>query len=112
MPSVASFNLTGDPYVDSLLGAGKWGVDNLTYSFPTSASYYGSGYGYGEPGNNFQSLNGTQEAAVQASLSMYASVANLTFVEIAESQSQHADLRFAMSDEPSTAWAYFPSTAP
>lgn len=112
MPSVATYSLTGDPYIDGLLGDGKWGVSSFTYSFPSSGSYYESGYGYGEPGNNFQSLNGTQEGAVQTSLSMYASVVNLTFVEIAESATQHADLRFAMSDEPSTAWAYYPSTAP
>ncbi len=112
MPSVATFSLTGDPQVDSLLGDGKWGVSSLTYSFPTSGSYYGSGYGFGEPSNNFQSLNGAQEAVVHASLSNYAAVANLTFSKITETSSQHATLRFAMSDEPSTAWAYYPSTAP
>jgi serralysin len=48
---------------------------------------------------------------VDAALSMYASVTGLSFSEITESNSQHADLRFAMSDMPSTAWAYFPSTA-
>ena len=112
MPSVASYTLTGDPYIDSLLGESKWGVSSFTYSFPSSGSYYGSGYGSGEPGNNFQSLNSTQQAAVHSSLSMYASVVNLTFSEITETNSQHADLRFGMSDEPSTAWAYFPSTAP
>jgi serralysin len=41
---------------------------------------------------------------------LFASVANLSFTEVAETASQHADLRFAMSDKPGTAWAYFPST--
>jgi serralysin len=42
---------------------------------------------------------------------MYASVANLTFTEVTESASVHGDLRFAASDDPSTAWAYFPHPA-
>lgn len=112
MPSVATYNLTGDPYVNSLLGGSKWGPSNFTYSFPSNNSYYEGGYGYGEPNSNFQALSTSQEAAVHSALSMYASVANLTFTEITETGSQHATLRFAMSDTPSTAWAYFPSTAP
>jgi serralysin len=35
----------------------------------------------------------------------------VTFTEITETASQHADLRFAQSNAPSTAWAYFPSSA-
>ena len=42
---------------------------------------------------------------------MYSSVANLTFTEVTETSSQHGDLRYAESDAPSTAWAYYPSTS-
>ena len=38
-------------------------------------------------------------------------MANVTFTEITETATQHADLRLAESDSPGTAWAYFPSTA-
>jgi VCBS repeat-containing protein len=42
---------------------------------------------------------------------MYSSVANLTFTEVAETSTQHGDLRYAESDSPGTAWAYYPSTS-
>lgn len=56
-------------------------------------------------------MNTAQQTAARASLAMYASVSNLTFTEISETSSQHATLRFANSSVPSTAWAYYPSTA-
>jgi len=111
MPAVTTTAPTGDVYVDSLLGDLKWAVNNLTYSFPTDGSLYGTPYGSNEPITEFGTLNLIQQATVHTALSMYAAVANLTFAEIAETSTTHADLRFAQSDVPSTAWAYFPSTA-
>ncbi|HUE46898.1 MAG TPA: M10 family metallopeptidase [Aestuariivirgaceae bacterium] len=112
MPALATYSLTGDPYIDGLLGDAKWAVTDFTYSVPGSASNYGSNYGNGEPQDNFAALNSTQKSVVDTTLAMYASVTNLTFSKMAETGTNHADLRFAMSDKPSTAWAYFPSTAP
>ncbi|MFC5067711.1 M10 family metallopeptidase C-terminal domain-containing protein [Flaviflagellibacter deserti] len=111
MPAVANLSPTGNAYIDGVLGDVKWAVSTLTYSFPTSASYYGTNYGEGEPLNQFAALNSTQQATVRSALTMFSSVANITFAEKAESATQHADLRFAMSNDPSTAWAYLPSTA-
>jgi serralysin len=112
MPAVTTYNLTGNAYVDSLLDGIRWAVNRFTYSFPTDASFYGASYGSGENTSNFEGFNATQQAAIRSALNLYASVANLSFTEITETASQHADLRFAMSDLPSTAWAYFPSTNP
>ncbi|MFH5923119.1 pre-peptidase C-terminal domain-containing protein [Roseomonas xinghualingensis] len=91
-----------------LLGT-KWDTLNLTFSFPTKASFYGAGYGSGEPGSAFEALNAQQKIAVRESFEMISSYTNLSFREIAESTTQHADLRHAMSDIPGTAWAYYPS---
>ena len=38
-------------------------------------------------------------------------VADLTFTDLGETETRHADLRLAMSDKPGTAWAYLPNTA-
>lgn len=108
MPATTSFALTGNAAVDGILGDDKWAVNAFTFSFPESASFYSRGYGDGEPTNNFGALNGTQKAAVRAALGEFAAVANLTFTEIAETGTQHADLRYALSDAPGTAWAYYP----
>jgi serralysin len=111
MPAVTSVDLSGDSYIDGLFGDLKWAIKNFTYSFPALGSYYGSSYGEGESVTNFGALNTYQQATVRTALSMYASVANLSFTEVGETSTAHADLRFAMSDRPSTAWAYFPTTA-
>jgi serralysin len=110
MPAVASYTPTGNAYIDGVLGDVKWATSSFSYSFPTSSSYYGSSYGSGENFSNFGAFNTTQLAATRAGFAQYASVATLTFTEIVETATQHADLRFAMSDKVGTAWAYFPST--
>src|SRR5207253_1539432 len=56
-------------------------------------------------------LNATQQTAARAALGMYAAVANLTFKEITETSSTHADLRYAASDAPDTAYTYYPSSS-
>ncbi len=111
MPAVVTYSPTDDPYINGVLGDTKWAVNSFTYSFPTSSSYYGSNYAGGEPASQFEALNPAQQAMTRAALRMYASVANLSFAEMTETATRHADLRFGMSDKPSTAWAYFPSTS-
>ncbi|HEY7766394.1 MAG TPA: M10 family metallopeptidase C-terminal domain-containing protein [Aestuariivirgaceae bacterium] len=111
MPATSSVAPTSSAYVNAVLSGIKWAVTSFTYSFPTSSSFYGSSYGNGEPSTGFEALNSTQQTAARAALANVAAVANVTFQEITESSSQHADLRFAESDRPSTAWAYYPSAA-
>ena len=93
-----------------------WGVNFFTYSFPTSSSYYtgfnGGAYGSGEQNTGFQAFNSVQQAATASILNMYSAVANVTFTQIAETSTQSADLRYAESNQPSTAWGYYPSVSP
>jgi len=111
MPATSTIAPTGNAYVDGVLSGTKWAVTSFTFSFPSSASYYGSGYGSGEPLTNFEALNSVQMDATRAVLAEYSAVANVTFQEITETATQHADIRLAESDKPSTAWAYYPTTA-
>jgi serralysin len=111
MPATTTYATTGNAYIDGLLGDWKWAIKDFTFSFPTSASFYGAGYGNGEPLKGFAVLNAAQQAATRAAFDQFSSVANVTFTEVTESATKHADLRLASSDAPSTAWAYFPSTA-
>lgn len=110
MPATSTVTPTGNAYVDGVLSGTKWAVTTLTFSFPTSASYYGSPYGSNEPTSNFEALNAVQKDAVRGILADYSAVANITFTEVTETASQHGDIRFAMSDMPGTAWAYYPTT--
>jgi serralysin len=109
--AVASVSPIGNSYIDGVLAGTKWAGNSLTFSFPTDPSFYGSAYGYGENTTGFEAFTATQQAAVRSILANYSSVINFTFTEIAETSSQHADLRYAESDKPSTAWAYYPSAA-
>jgi serralysin len=110
MPAVTTIGSTGDTYIDGLLGDLKWAISNFSYSFPTSASLYGTSYGEGETAT-FGTLTSLQQATARTALSMFAAVANVTFTQITETATAHADLRFGLSNLPSTAWAYFPATA-
>ncbi|ACP22266.1 possible protease (plasmid) [Sinorhizobium fredii NGR234] len=111
MPATTTYALTGNAYIDGILGDWKWAVSDFTFSFPASASFYGYGYGSGEPLKGFATFNAAQMTAARAAFDQFASVANVTLTEITESATKHGDLRLASSDAPSTAWAYFPSTA-
>jgi len=110
MPAVESYSNTGNIYVDSLLSNLKWVPSNLTFSFPTAAASYGSSYGGGETSKGFGAFTGTQQSITRSALKLFSSVSNLTFDELGGASAASADLRFAQSDVPSTAWAYFPTT--
>ncbi len=116
---------TGTTNIDALLGGTKWGGaagqgDALTFSF----AYYGGAAATFAPGIPEASgqlrygFNAIQAQAARSALDAWASVANLSFREVAEtaSGSTVGDLRFAYSsgDMSSGTWgqAYFPGTLP
>lgn len=110
LAAITSVVRSSDPYTNALLGDYKWASGNLTYSFPTSAAAYGSPYYQNEPGT-FLALNTAQQDAARAAFANYAAVAGVTFTELTGGDTANATLRLAMSDVPSTAWAYYPNTA-
>ena len=116
MPAISSVTPSGIPYVDYVDSGTKWAINDFTYSFPTSGSFYtgfnGGSYGQGEQNNGFKAFTPIQQAATTSILNMYSQVANVTFTQIAETSTQSATLRYAESNSPGTAWGYFPSTSP
>ena len=78
----------------------------------TTSGFNGGPYGSGEQNTGFQAFNSVQQAATASILNMYSAVANVTFTQIAETSTQSADLRYAESNQPSTAWGYYPSVSP
>ncbi|WP_134496676.1 M10 family metallopeptidase [Microvirga pakistanensis] len=111
MAATVSVLRTGNQNIDGVLSGSAWSGLNLTYSFPTKAAYYGSDYGSGEPADTFGALNESQTRAAREVFAMIASVSNLSFTEMSETSTDHATLRLANSDTPSSAWSYFPHTA-
>ena len=103
--STSKVKATGLSAVDGILDGRKWSTSTLTYSFPALSSTYEY---TGETSNHFQAYNDAQKAAMRSVLAEYSSVANLTFVEVAETTTSHATLRFAETDAAPTAYAYYP----
>lgn len=113
MPGTSLVTPSTSQDINGLLYNQKWFTSSLTYSFPTNTSFYEpEAAPNGETSNNFGALTASQQTFVRWALQQYASVANVTFTEVTESSTTHADLRFARSDAPSTAWAYLPTGHP
>jgi len=103
---------SGNRNVDAILIGSKWGTTNLTYSFPTSGTAY-SGSGYDANGVSLYhiDLGPQQQAAARASFAQLSAFSGLTFTEITETDTVHANFRISQTadqDAPS-AYGNFPS---
>jgi serralysin len=112
------------PLINSLLVGKKWGWLSqavITYSFPGinavwSNNYTGNHDSPVEADNGFAALNADQQLEVQAALQVWANVANIKFIPVAESSALVGDLRFAFSAEVAAvgaeSYAFTPSYMP
>jgi serralysin len=120
---------TGNSTINALIAGTKWGASglgggaNVTFSFPASFAVGNSGppssgaFGYGgEPDDGGQALNAAQISAVRDAMHKWSRVAALNYSEMVDrpdnawdgDNSSVGDIRFAMSNRPSAAWAYYP----
>lgn len=102
MAAISTVAKSGNTDIDGVLSGYRWASGALTYSFTTSSAQYG----YAVPG--FEAFNADQKAATLSVLANYAGVANLTFTEVTNGT---GTLRFAESNDPGTAYAYYPHTS-
>lgn len=117
---------SGDYRIDSLIGGSYWLSESssssatvITYSFADYGSFWGTSVytqNDSEPwGPDFAPLNATQQAAVRAALESWSDVANIQFVEVAETSSNVGTMRFAFTGydmQGSAAYAYYPGYWP
>jgi hypothetical protein len=96
--------------INGLLKGYAWNATTITYSFPTAASNYGSGYGLNEPYSGFQAATAAQQTVTRYALSLVSQYTGLNFVEITETNTVHATIRLANSSVPTTSWGYYPYT--
>jgi Ca2+-binding RTX toxin-like protein len=107
-----SRSFTGNRNVDATLIGAKWGTLNLTYSFPTSGSNYnGSGYDTNGVSLYHVDLGTQQQAAARASFAQLSAATGLTFKEITDTDTVHANIRISQSADNDVGSAYgnFPS---
>jgi len=132
MPTPTSYSyttfttLTGNNSIDGLLSGDYWTGSTpfhksgtptlLTFSFiTTDNSYFARNYSPSNEYLNAFTLTSGQENAVKSALSMWSSVSNLQFTQVAENFSNVGDLRFGGylgMDSKYAAWAYFPDRTP
>jgi Ca2+-binding RTX toxin-like protein len=107
-----SHYFTGNRNVDAALIGSKWGITNLTFSFPTSGTNY-SGNGYDSNGVSLYQvvLGSQQQAAARAALAQLSAATGLTFTEITDTDTVHANIRISQTADQDDASAYgnFPS---
>ena len=123
----ATHNVPGYAGADAYLKGIVYGIcwdlsvtsNVVTFSFPTASSNYGTGYGFGAGqypdqapfSAGFGPLSSVQQDAVRYWLNRVSKFAGITFVEITEKDSVHAQFRYAIAGTTSTAYGNFPTTA-
>jgi serralysin len=108
------YEFSGNQDIDATLIGSRWTLSNLTFSFPTSGTFYADeGYPAGTEPAEHVAFNAMQQDAVRYALSLVQSYTNLTFTEVAESATTHAELRFSQTsyDDVPSAYANFPSSS-
>jgi serralysin len=107
MASTSAVSVSTNADINGLLSGIKWTNTALTFSFPTDPSQYS----YTGEVATFGVFSAAAQAVVKNQvLANYAAVSGLTFTQVTETSTTHGTLRYADSDSPSTAWAYYPST--
>jgi Ca2+-binding RTX toxin-like protein len=103
---------SGSRNVDAILIGSKWGTTNLTYSFPTSGTNYADYTFDSNKVNAYQIVLGTQQQeAARAAFAQLSALTGLTFTEITDTDTVHANIRISQTadaDAPS-AYGNFPS---
>jgi serralysin len=102
---------TGDNNIDGLLSGIRWASTSVSFSFTNSFSDYESGYANASSHSaSFQMLNATQQSVARQWLNQnFGNVSLLNAVELTGASDRDATIRIAMSDNPGTAYAYYPN---
>ena len=118
---------TGVNNIDALISGIQWQSTDLTYAFTDDfnndyeSNYHNSddttttdpdtGEEITTPGHrsSFEALNTEQEDATRLWYSMYEDVSDLEMTELTGESDRDAIMRFAESDNPGTAYAYYPN---
>ncbi|MDJ0716359.1 MAG: M10 family metallopeptidase [Prochloraceae cyanobacterium] len=104
---------TNNNNIDGLLSTRRWASNTVTYSFTSNFfNDYEDESGYPNSathGNSFETLNATQRAVAREVMQkMFGGVSGLNMVELTGGNDRNATIRIAESNDPRTAYAYYP----
>ncbi|HEV2747768.1 MAG TPA: pre-peptidase C-terminal domain-containing protein [Allosphingosinicella sp.] len=110
----ARYEFSGNQDIDAVLIGSRWTIRSFTFSFPTSGAFYANqGYQADTEPSAHTPFNAQQQAAVRYAYALLASYTGLTFTEVTETATVHADFRFSQTgatDDVPSALANFPSS--
>jgi len=109
------YEFSGNQETDAVLIGSRWIPTTLTFSFPTSGTFYaGQGYGGSAEPSEHVVFNAAQQAAARYAFAQISAYTNLTLVEVTETDTVHADFRLSQTDLNAvrSAYANFPSSSP
>ncbi|MCF2151527.1 M10 family metallopeptidase C-terminal domain-containing protein [Desmonostoc muscorum LEGE 12446] len=113
--SVTNTTKTNVNNIDGLLIGTEWLSNTVTFSFTSSfTNDYEDESGYPDSvvhASSFQTLNATQRAVARQWFDMYESVSGLNMVELTGASDRDATIRIAESNDPGTAYAYYPGNS-
>ncbi len=96
--------------IDTILNGYKWGITTVTYSFYSDAQFGGAYYG----SETVSEVSDGIKARVRQVFDIISKQVNLNFVEVTEDASSttqpYGHIRIMLSDGPSYAYAYYPTT--
>jgi Ca2+-binding RTX toxin-like protein len=112
--TTSSVTISGDTNTDALLSSTRWTNLAVTYSFTDNyATDYEAGYANASVhSTSFLALNAQQQSVARAWIGtggIYDNISGLAPVELTGASDRDATIRMAMSDDPGTAYAYFPN---
>jgi Ca2+-binding RTX toxin-like protein len=108
------YEFSGNQDIDAVLIGSRWTLTTLTFSFPTSGSFYDDqNYPNNSEPDEHVVFNAMQQTAARYAFSLISAYTNLNFVEITETATTHADIRFSQTDfnDVGSAYANFPSSS-
>ncbi len=108
----ARYEFSGNQDIDAVLIGSRWTATTLTFSFPTSGSFYTDGT-EGTESAAHVAFNAMQQTATRYALAQVSAYTNLNFTEITETATTHANLRLSQTDDSNVGSAYgnFPSSS-
>ena len=108
------YEFSGNQDIDAVLIGSRWTPTTLTYSFPTSGSFYNTPYYDPTYPANQTPFNAAQQQAARYAFSLISSYTNLAFVEVTESATVHGNIRMSQTNSSTegSAEGNFPGSDP
>ncbi|ESQ73918.1 M10 family metallopeptidase C-terminal domain-containing protein [Asticcacaulis sp. AC402] len=95
------YEFSGNQDIDAVLIGSRWTDFTLTFSFPTSGSFYQTPYYDSGYLTSHVDFNAAQQNAARYALNLVAGYTGLSFTEITETATTHANIRFSQTNDTS-----------